>query len=137
MPGSYAQYSLVPGSYENLQSLPLFRYFSYGNEVSFLEGSNTTLVLKPGYIYDISFNVQVSSIAAGEFLGVLPYIGGAAEALYAGYSQSARDGAPLSVNASFITYIPVSAYFTLQLRTSASSSLLGSLSIRPVALYRG
>lgn len=94
--------------------------------------NDTLILLQPAFLYTFSYDIQCVSAPANVFMGIIPYIATSAELLYANFSQSSIENAPLSCNGSFSFYFPFASNISLQFRCSEPLTVTGSFTIHPV-----
>jgi len=132
IPTSFAQFNVIPRAYEHEEFLSFSVYQIRGDDISLSPDNDTLILLQPAFLYTFSYDIQCVSAPANVFMGIIPYIATSAELLYANFSQSSIENAPLSCNGSFSFYFPFASNISLQFRCSEPLTVTGSFTIHPV-----
>lgn len=132
IPTSFAQFNVIPKAYEHEEFLSFSVYQIRGDDISLSPDNDTLILLQPAFLYTFSYDIQCVSAPANVFMGIIPYIATSAELLYANFSQSSIENAPLSCNGSFSFYFPFASNISLQFRCSEPLTVTGSFTIHPV-----
>ena len=128
IPTSFAQFNVIPKAYEHEEFLSFSVYQIRGDDISLSPDNDTLILLQPAFLYTFSYDIQCVSAPANVFMGIIPYIATSAELLYANFSQSSIENAPLSCNGSF----SFASNISLQFRCSEPLTVTGSFTIHPV-----
>ena len=132
IPTSFAQFNVIPRAYEHEEFLSFSIYQIRGDDISLSPDNDTLILLQPAFLYTFSYDIQCVSAPANVFMGIIPYIATSAELLYANFSHSSIENAPLSCNGSFSFYFPFASNISLQFRCSEPLTVTGSFTIHPV-----